>query len=346
MNNYLKSILNFNSLNRGLNWLLLLAGVIFCGLVFYYLIFVALPQISCPRVIKLSDKIENKYDLLYEWKDFFKIKSGQNICSYGKKDNQIFELIQESNVKYTTPKKIAILYISTGKYIIFWEKFYAEMEKYFLPKHQKTYFLFTDHMDIPVADNVVKVETKQQPWPYITLKRYHFFMSVADKLKEYDYIYFLNGTLLPQTEIDEEIFPTDKQGIMVTLHPGFLGVLPEYMSYERNPLSQAYIADTEGKYYVAGGFNGGTAKAFLNMSEKIREMTDTDLKNNIIPGWHDESMLNRYLIDYMKSENALILMPEYLVPDGWGNVFGAANPKILILNKSKYGGHDYLRKND
>ena len=241
-----------------------------------------------------------------------------------------------------------MLYISTGKYIIFWEKFYQEMEKYFLPNHHVTYFLITDHMDLKVPDNVVKVYQEQMPWPYITLKRYHFFMGIEDKLKEFDYIFFLNGTLLPMQEIDEEIFPTDEQGIMVAIHPGYYLGKPPRFPYERRSQSQAYIPRNEGKYYFAGGLNGGTSKSFLKMSKDIMRMTDTDLKNNIIPAWHDESMLNKYIIEYVnKGKKPLILMPEYLVPETGFDNMNVFRPytKFLILEKSLRGGHRYLRSN-
>ena len=68
-------------------------------------------------------------------------KNGLNIYLKTDTENK-FELLQESKVKFTTPKKIAILYISTGKYIRFWEDFYNSANKNFLPRHKKTFFLF------------------------------------------------------------------------------------------------------------------------------------------------------------------------------------------------------------
>lgn len=47
----------------------------------------------------------------------------------------------------TKMKKIAILYICTGKYDIFWEDFYKTSEKYFLNNSEKHYFVFTDAQD-------------------------------------------------------------------------------------------------------------------------------------------------------------------------------------------------------
>ena len=34
-------------------------------------------------------------------------------------------------------KRIAVLYIATGRYIVFWKNFYKSCEKYFLKDYQK-----------------------------------------------------------------------------------------------------------------------------------------------------------------------------------------------------------------
>ena len=245
------------------------------------------------------------------------------------------------------PKKVAILYISTGKYIKFWDNFYREMEKYFLPNHEKTYFLFTDHDSIKVGKNVIKVHQDQLPWPYITLKRFHFFDGIKDQLKKYDYIYFLNGTMLPVDFVTEEIFPTKEQEIMVTLHPGAWRKSKFYHTYDRNPKSKAYISEYEGKYYVMGGFNGGTSEGFLKLIDTLKRWTDIDIKNKVMPRWHDESMLNRYIETYrQKGANPLILLPEYAIPE----IYAAYKidelvpyVKMWILDKKNHGGHSFLR---
>ncbi len=245
------------------------------------------------------------------------------------------------------PKKVAILYISTGKYIKFWDNFYKEMEKYFLPNHEKTYFLFTDHDFIKVGKNVIKVHQDQLPWPYITLKRFHFFDGIKDQLKKYDYIYFLNGTMLPVDFVTEEIFPTKEQEIMVTLHPWWWLKNKFYLPYDKNPNSKAYISDFDAKYYVMGGFNGGTSEGFLKLIDTLKRWTDIDIKNKVMPRWHDESMLNRYLATVLQNGNhPLILLPEYAVPEtGMPKNLKELLPhvKMWILDKKNYGGHSFLR---
>ncbi len=127
----------------------------------------------------------------------FRVKLNDVEKLYLKDDFEVYHYLTDYYPKDKEKKKVAILYIATGRYIKFWDGFYQAMEKYFLPRHEKTYFLFTDHEFQSVEKNVVKIKQKQFPWPYITLKRFHFFDGIKKQLKEFDYIYFLNGTMLP-----------------------------------------------------------------------------------------------------------------------------------------------------
>ena len=286
--------------------------------------------------------------VLYKTYTALKIQTKEAILNYVLNTKHThYTKIQESKLfNETAPKKIAVLYIATGRYIRFWENFHKSAEKYFLPRHQKTYFLFTDSNDIKLPKNVVKVYQKQEPWPYITLKRYHFFNTITDQLKHFDYIYFLNANMIFKQEVTEEIFPTKNQEFMVTLHPGYYRCHFNKLPYERNIKSKAYIPYNSGKYYVMGGFNGGTAEGFLKLSKQIQEWTDADLNNNIIPAWHDESMLNRYLLTRTdEGFRPLILLPEYGIPEIGHSNMNEFHPhaKIIILGKEKYGGHEWLR---
>ncbi len=136
---------------------------------------------------------------------------------------------------------IAILYIATGRYIVFFDEFYQSMEKNFLPQHNKTYFVWTDSTrNFP--DNVVKIPTENLGWPYATLYRFKLFQNEWDKLQHFDYMYYLNANISVVQPVNDEILPTQKQGIMATLHPGYYnrrGAKP----YDRNPKSLAYIPD-------------------------------------------------------------------------------------------------------
>lgn len=215
------------------------------------------------------------------------------------------------------------------------------MEKNFLPGYEKTYFVFTDDTTKKFPSNVVKIYQEQLPWPLITLLRYHFFQKIIPQLQQYDYIYFLNANMMPIRKIGTEIFPSTEQGLAVTKHPGYYRIKnPDLLTYDRNKKSHAYIPYGEGSYYFMGGFNGGRSDSFIQLINTIAKWTNEDLKNGIIARWHDESYLNRYIIDYMKSYIPLILSERYGAAEGYNHI---KDPMILILDKNKFGGHNYMR---
>lgn len=233
--------------------------------------------------------------------------------------------------------KIAILYICTGKYDIFWEGFYQSSEQYFLTDHEKHYFIFTDSKSIKENHSRIhKIDQDSLGWPYNTLMRFKFFRSIENELREFDYIYFFNSNMRFLTSVGEEVFPTEEEdGLLAVLHPGYFNKTEKDFPYERNKRSLAYIK--KGKHYFMGGFNGGKAKNFLNLINELNKNIETDLTNGLIAIWHDESHLNAYLLH----KNNRILSPAYGFGEGWALPF---DPKIIVLDKTKFGGHDFLRR--
>lgn len=232
--------------------------------------------------------------------------------------------------------KIAILYICTGKYDIFWQEFYQSCEKNFLLNCQKEYFVFTDanHIYAENTASIHKIYQKNLGWPGNTLFRYHIFLKQKDTLKKYDYIFFFNANMKFLQVIDENILP--ESGLMVVQHPGYYKTEADNLPYDRNAKSLAYIPYGTGKVYVCGGFNGGKTKDFLTLIETIAENTEKDYEKGIVARWHDESHINKYIL-YQKY---VLLSPAYAYPENENLPFDC---KILIRDKSRYGGHSFLR---
>ncbi len=237
-------------------------------------------------------------------------------------------------------KTIGILYICTGKYKIFWKDFYESIERFFLVDYSKTYFIFTDDFsyfeNFKNRSNFIITYEKQREWPYPTLLRFETFKQRSQDLKSMDYLFFFNANMLCVSDIAPEILPNDSQKLVVVLHPGFYDSNHEAFTYDRNSQSTAYIPTGEGKYYFMGGLNGGKSKDYLEMIHTLSKNINIDLKNGIIALWHDESHLNHYMLDKAPK----ILTPSYGYPQGLHLPF---EKKIVIRDKNKYGGHDFLR---
>ncbi|KQC11526.1 MAG: hypothetical protein APR62_01550 [Smithella sp. SDB] len=233
--------------------------------------------------------------------------------------------------------QIGVLYICIGKYSIFWKSFYESSEKHFLVHHQKKYFVFTDAQIIDYQDNanVVIVFQKNLGWPNNTLMRFHIFLRHKTLLQEMDFLFFCNANLLFVDNVGDEILPLE-EGFAALQHPGYWNKPRKLFPYETNPMSLANVPAHQGKYYVMGAFNGGQAKIFLKMSEELSKNIDEDFKKNIVAVWHDESHLNKYVVD----KKVKILNPSYGYPEDRDLPF---KPKIMIRDKAKYGGHNLLR---
>ena len=126
--------------------------------------------------------------------------------------------------------------------------------------------------------------------------------------------------------------------LVATMHPYQTFYSKNDRSYDRNPNSSAYVRyGEEGPNYYAGGFNGGSTKEFLKMSQVIADRVTKDLEKGIIALWHDESQMNRYMIDNPPS---LSLTPSYCFAEELiNNPSYQYEPKIIALKKD----HDELR---
>lgn len=234
--------------------------------------------------------------------------------------------------------KIAILYICTGKYIVFWHDFYHTAQKYLLPNSEKTYFVFTDSEHILAEDqgHVRKIPQPNLGWPGNTLFRYQMFRPFEQELGGYDYVFFFNANIIFLDYVHEhEILPV-REGLTAVNHPGFYDKDPYSLPYERNPGSLAYVPWGQGNFYCLGGVNGGRSADFVQLIGALDQAIRQDYANGIIAVYWDESHFNKYVM----GRRVRLLTPSYGFAAGMGLPFPA---KILIRDKNEWGGHQYLR---
>ncbi len=229
--------------------------------------------------------------------------------------------------------KVAILYIGIGQYIDFWRGFYISCEEHFLKGEQKDYFVFTDSEKIYMDEKIHRIYQEDLGWPGNSLMRYTFFMGILEELKQYDYIYFFNGNVLFLEDISiEEFCPVD-DALLVIQHHWFVDKPNVTYPYDRNPNSLAYIPMGEGKHYVCGGINGAKAQVFINFIQILYKRIEEDKQNGVVALWHDESHVNRYILDY---PNIKLLPPSYCYPELVANPELSFERKIICRDKRKY----------
>ena len=241
-------------------------------------------------------------------------------------------------------KKVAILYICTGKYSVLWKEFYKSFQEKFLLECNKEYFVFTDARSLEHENSNPKVHIiEQEPldWPYSTLMRFHMFNRIKDVLSPFDYIFFFNANACAVNIITEDaILPRIKynEELCVVKHPAYRNCKPFEFPYDRNFSCKAFIPYGFGKVYVQGCLIGGTATGFLKMSETISDQIDKDLSRNIIALWHDESYLNKYTLN---NKHYRLLGIEFANPI-------SDNPDTVMIHmrqKKRYFDVDVVKSN-
>jgi histo-blood group ABO system transferase len=231
-------------------------------------------------------------------------------------------------------KKVNLLIIATNKYVQFLPKLIESVNKYFTTEHQVTINVFTNRITdcelllSQLGGKIILYGIEHQAWPYTTLYRYHFFKAYQNELPSADYYFYIDAdTIIKDKITGEEIFGD----IVGTQHCGFVG---KRGSYETRPESTSYVEPNEGERYYGGGFWGFHSTEFWKFVNKAVEMINTDGVKGIIPVWHDESVLNRYLINY---EPDKVLTPSFHYPEGANNrkSWKENYPcKILLLDKN------------
>ena len=231
--------------------------------------------------------------------------------------------------------KICILTIATNKYLQFVEKLYEDLSEKFCPGAEISCLLFTDHEIEEAGDNVRVHYIDHEPWPMPTLKRYNYFVKEKDFILEHDYCFYFDADM----RIDGVVKQDEVCGDLVATRHGYQSLMDSSsQTFDRNSKSLAYVPFEEKTVtYYAGGFNGGKTEVFMKMADTIAERVDEDLKNNVVALWHDESHMNRYLID---NPPTLDLDPTYCYAEEFIGTDYPFNPgKIIALKKN----HNELR---
>jgi len=231
--------------------------------------------------------------------------------------------------------KVAISFLGTGKYLDFLPSYYENIEKYFLPNTEKTILAFTDGEIDDTPENLKVFSQEHLDWPYITLKRFHIIDKAREEILNHDWFVFIDGDALVVDRINEEDFFTDKP-LFGVHHPcHYLKMRPHNKlpgSFEISESSNAALDldKYQPEVYYQGCFWGGKSKEVIEMIDELKDRIDDDLKRNVIAVWHDESHLNKYLIE--NSSMVHTYGPEYAYPELFKDQC-TFNPKIVHLAK-------------
>jgi hypothetical protein len=197
---------------------------------------------------------------------------------------------------------------------MFFEEFLKGLENFF-PIFKKRVILITDCDNVNFEEKssdeieIVQRHIDHYYWPIPTL----FKMFYIEKFfaSDCNYHFYCNANMKFTREFKIDV-PFD----MCFMKHYLSDRLPLYVINNGNnnncviPPSWAkcYISQLEipnrAKYCQAGFFGGSTEKV-SHLLKNINEMIKDDLKHNVIPIWHDETYLNKYLLKFYWNNNTI-----------------------------------------
>ena len=227
--------------------------------------------------------------------------------------------------------KIGILYICVGRYSCFWQGFHDSCEKNLLPGVEKNYYVFTNK-EMPETERVSYFYQDDMGWPCNSLFRFKMFNRIKDQICSNDYLFFFNAN----AEIVKTVNPSDILPESEDYSAMCISTNPEAMGHETRSESVVCVPPGTTSFYFSGALNGGKSTAFIQLIEKCNKLVDTDLNNGIMPVWHDESVLNKFLVD----KSVKVMYRDMGKPANWSSPKGA---KIVLRRKEDVLGRNWLR---
>ena len=218
--------------------------------------------------------------------------------------------------------KIGVCVVAMDEYEVKAKALIESGRKFFCLNHDVTYFVFTDGTKLEEAKDVVKIKQINFGWPYVTLKRFQVYDDHAELFAKMDYLFAVDADLVFVSPAGEELL----SNLVATQHPAFV---KKRGDYENKKISAAYVGPHEGKHYFSCSLYGGNKSEFLKLVKAARKQVDSDLEKKFISRWHDQSYLNRYLIDHPPT---CVLDPTYCYPEDWQVEF---SKKVVVSRTSR-----------
>ena len=198
--------------------------------------------------------------------------------------------------------RVALVTVAIGDYAAFLRPFLESAEKHFMPEVARTFFVLSDIAPERLPKNVTLLPVPHLAWPGPTLVRYHLLLRHAPLFADYDYIFLTDVDTCFQRTVSTQLLSD-----LTVIHQHRLtGLERNLLPYERRQHSSAYVPWDEGGHYFSGSFLGGKVSTFLPLAKKVVDLVAADSRHHFSAVWHDESYLNRALIDAPPS----VLLPE------------------------------------
>ena len=225
----------------------------------------------------------------------------------------------------TSKNSVTFFITATGKYIQYFTDLYEDLVRCLAFFDEIEVILLTDQSfsrQDSLTDKRIRIKkfnVSYGDWVSATLFRYAAIVEYASSITS-SKIFWIDADMRiinPQRFSNEIIAVTS---ITFAKHPGFIFLAKDPKSkkiqtvsllniflpliflhrhfskgtWEENQSSSAYVPPRKRKVYVHGAFFGGPVEDLLKMCETLANCVQTDLDQNYVAIWHDESHLNRF----------------------------------------------------
>ena len=213
--------------------------------------------------------------------------------------------------------RVAFLTYATGPYNAFVAALWASLQLHAFPRHDVHLHVFTD---IPnMYDGMPNVHARNQTrlgWPFDSLGRHFLYLQHLDWLNGADYVFAIDSDAVVVGPLGEDMLGER----VATLQAWSFGAPRSAYTYDGRltrlgtPYSAGYIGPAEGSCYFAGGLFGGSLHEVRAILTATVALARSDLAASPlrVALWHDESYLNRVLLD---APPTLVLAPSYMYPE-------------------------------
>lgn len=208
--------------------------------------------------------------------------------------------------------KIAVITLATNNYKSFLHPLWKSVNQHFVPTAKKDFYFFTDERLDWFDESINWHKIDHEPWPYITLKRFEFISKYVKDLSTYDYVLYIDSDMEFVNTLSD--FNVDGKKYYAVCHPTVVKD-PFFWPVETNPESKAYIPKENVGVYVQGCMWGSVGSSIEYMVNTMKQNVETDLQNNIVAVWHDESHLNKFMIEH--KTDTFVLSSSMAYPQNW-----------------------------
>ena len=253
--------------------------------------------------------------------------------------------VYEQSIKQRIPT-VGLHLIATNRYVQFLPKMLETADKYFFVGMIRHIIIYTDNLSLRLVSDRYRtiqfhiIPIPHEGWPHVTLKRFHYFSMFNEPL---DYSFYCDVDSAFINPINVNLLSNELLG---TMHPGFVYLNDELIvkglkgTVCTNEASTAYIPLDENQVYFCGGFFGGPHSKFMQLTAELKQRIQTDMDNNVMADWHDESHLNWY---FWKNPPRVLEFP-FAMHEPLVTTY-ANQCCIVFLDKTVRGGHEEFRKN-